>query len=196
MNINLFKLTEQFKQKREINFILISEILKFSSIFHTLTTFSSGTLRCAPRVLFEHTHTRHEEIHSECILTHGGQGLGDIKQNKATCHEDNEPRSNFNFIPPRNVTLKQLLWNFLINTSEVIYLYPPFPPQKVTLLETIFFLTSNFFHPTQALRTEAFHFVQLLWASVYLVDGMQPDTWITQELIWSLHLLSSISVPE
>lgn len=58
MNINLFKLTEQFKQKREINFILISEILKFSSIFHTLTTFSSGTLRCAPRVLFEHTHTQ------------------------------------------------------------------------------------------------------------------------------------------
>ena len=72
---------------------------------------------------------------------------------------------------PRNVTFNQLIWNYVISTSEVICTIGPLPPpKKVTLLETIHsLLDTSFFH--YLLPIKGFHFAQLLRAPD-LPDGM------------------------
>ena len=78
-------------------------------------------------------------------------------------------------VSPRNVTFNQLVWDYLVTTSKVIHwIYPSCPPRKMVLSETIHSLLGTSFSPLSDYKS--FHFVELLRAAFYLLDGMLCDS--------------------
>ena len=81
----------------------------------------------------------------------------------------------------------QMIWNFLINSSEVIFMITtravPSPPPKKALArpETILsFLLLIPSCPTLLLPIKTFHFVQPFRLPFCLLDSMLPDSWIIE----------------
>ena len=116
--------------------------------------FPSCKSRCMPWVYLGHN-KEHEELHScnaYSWMCSRFQGMFKKKQNSPNVESLASRTANqdltCSFTPPRNVTLNQSLWNFLNNTTDVIYRIRPLqslPQQKVTLPKILFSSGNIFF---------------------------------------------------
>ena len=109
--------------------------------------------------------------------------------------DNSRPRLTCSF--NRSQECDQMIWNFLINNSEVIFVIKtpavPYPLlQKMmawpeAILSFLLLIPSC---PTLLLPIKTFHFVQPFRLPFCLLDAMLPDSWIIEYSQLDLHIYS------
>ena len=173
MNIDLFKLLYWVLQAQKRDCIIffypyLWNFLLFPNTFHMLTIFlfSLHVNQAVNQGIQKRTW---RNVFIRCAFTNARQGLGGDKKRQQALgsHRPQESKATLNcsFSPLRNVTLSQWLWNFQINTSEVICrvrTLAELPPTskwilpETTVLSLFFRLITFLCHPVSAYKSLPF----------------------------------------